>query len=121
MTKEEFILFIKILGFTNTWQSEDDKYSMATDIVGAPNQNLVAFADQLKIEIVDDIAQLSLSQMSTHIMLGKSFGNFHLPTFGDDGDFQLELFLSFVLGSFNKKPSHIVQFMRDMRIKNILK
>jgi hypothetical protein len=50
-----------------------------------------------------------------------SFGNFSLKTFGDDGDIQLELFLSFILGSFNKKPSHIVQFMRDMRIKNILK
>ncbi len=120
MTKEEFIFFIKILGFTNTWQSEDDKYSMATDIVGAPNQNLVAFADQLKIEIVDDIAQLSLSQMSSHMIAGKKFGNFSIKTFGDKGDIQLELFLSFILGSFNKKPDHIVRFMRDMKIKNIL-
>jgi len=120
MTKEEFILFIKILGFTNTWQSLDDKYSMATDIFSPPNQNFMSFADQLKIEIVDDIVHLSLSQMSSHIMAGKNFGNFSLKTFGDKGDFQLELFLSFILGSFNKKPNHIVQFMRDMKIKNIL-
>ncbi len=120
MTKEEFILFIKILGFTNTWQSIDDKYSMATDVVGAPNQNFMSFADQLKIEIVDDIAQLSLSQMSTHMVAGKSFGNFSLKNFGDKGDIQLEIFLSFILDSFNKKPEHIVRFMRDMKIKNIL-
>jgi hypothetical protein len=80
----------------------------------------MAFTDQLKISIDGELVQLSLSQISTHMMAGKSFGNFSLKTFGDDGDIQLELFLSFILGSFNKKPSHIIQFMRDMRIKNIL-
>jgi hypothetical protein len=122
MTKEEFILFIEILGFTQTWGSDSNAFSLSTDVIGKPNQNYMAFADQLKISLGEKgLVQLSLSQMSTHIMSGKSFGNFHLSTFGDDGDFQLELFLSFILGSFNKKPSHIVQFMRDMRIKNILK
>jgi len=43
-----------------------------------------------------------------------------LKTFGDDGDIQLELFLSFILGSFNQKPKHILQFIRDRKIKNIL-
>ena len=121
ITKEEFINFIKILGFTETWSSNLNGYSLSTDVVGAANLNAMAFTDQLKIEIVDDLAHLSLSQMSTHIMAGKNFGNFSLKTFGDKNDFQLEIFLSFILGSFNKKPSHIVQFMRDMRIKNILK
>jgi hypothetical protein len=55
------------------------------------------------------------------MMAGKSFGNFSLETFGDEGDLQVEIFISFILGSFNKKPNHILQFMRDMRIKNILK
>jgi hypothetical protein len=54
------------------------------------------------------------------MMAGKSFGNFSLKTFGDDGDIQLELFLSFILGSFNQKPKHILQFIRDRKIKNIL-
>ena len=123
MTKEEFILFIEILGFTETWKSDSNSFTMATDVVGQPNQNYMAFSDQLKILIDDKIGlvQLSLSQMSTHMMAGKNFGNFSLKTFGEEGDFQLELFLSFILGSFNKKPNHIVQFMRDMKIKNILK
>jgi hypothetical protein len=121
MTKEEFVLFIEILGFTQTWGSDSNSFTLATDVFGKPNQNYMAFTDQLKISIDGELVQLSLSQISTHMMTGKSFGNFSLKTFGDDGDIQLELFLSFILGSFNKKPSHIVQFMRDMRIKNILK
>lgn len=122
MTKEEFVLFIGILGFTQTWSSNSNSFSLSTDVVGKPNQNYLAFADQLKISIDDKLglAQLSLSQMSTHMMAGKSFGNFSLKTFGEKGDIQLELFLSFILGSFNKKPKHIVQFMRDMKIENIL-
>jgi hypothetical protein len=121
MTKEEFILFIKVLGFTETWRTNPDGYSLSTDVIGKPNQNYMTFADQLKITLDErGLAQLSLSQMSTHMMSGKSFGFFQLETFGNEGDFQLELFLSFILGSFNKKPNHIIQFMRDMRIKNIL-
>ncbi len=121
MTKKEFIELIEELGFINTWQSIDDKYHMETDIVGLPNQNGMAFIDQLKIEIVDDIVQLSLSQMSSHMMAGKNFGNFSLKTFGDKNDFQLEIFLSFILGSFNNKPAHIIRYMRDKKIENILK
>ena len=121
MTKEEFIIFIKVLGFTETWSSEPNGYSLSTDVIGKPNQNYMTFADQLKITLDEKgSVQLILSQMSTHMMSGKSFGIFQLETFGNEGDFQLELFLSFILGSFNKKPNHIIQFMRDMRIKNIL-
>jgi hypothetical protein len=116
MTKAEFVLFIEILGFTQTWGSDSNSFTLATDVFGKPNQNY----DQLKISIDGELVQLSLSQISTHMMAGKSFGSFSLKTFGDDGDIQLELFLSFILGSFNKKPNHIIQFMRDMRIKNIL-
>ena len=122
MSKEDFIEFIKELGFTQTWGSNSNSFSLSTDVIGKPNQNYMAFADQLKITLYDEygIAQLSLSQMSTHMMAGKSFGNFSLKTFGDDNDFQVEIFMSFILGSFNKKPNHILQFMRDRKIKNIL-
>ena len=110
MTKKEFIEFIKELGFINTWQSIDDKYHMETDIV-----------DQLKIIIIDGIVQLSLSQMSSHITAGKNFGNFSLKTFGDKNDLQLMLFMSFVKGSFKKVPDKIIQYIRDKKIKDILK
>jgi len=123
MTKEQFIEFIKELGFINTWQSIDDKYHMETDIVGQPNQNGMAFVDQLKISFDDEraCAQLSLSQMSSHMMAGKNFGSFSLKTFGDDNDFQLEIFLSFIKGSFKNPPSNIIQYMRDRKIMDILK
>ena len=130
MTKEEFILFIEELGFTQTWQSFEDSFSLATDVVGNTNQNAttmlrnaMAFADQLKVSIDDErgLVQLSLSQMSSHMMAGKNFGNFSLKTFGDDNDFQLEIFLSFIKGAFKNPPNNIIQYMRDKKIRDILK
>ena len=123
MTKEEFIQFIKKLGFTQTWGNNKNGYSLATDVVGNPNQNAMAFADQLKISLDDErgLVQLSLSQMSSHMMSGKNFGNFSLKTFGDDKDLQLEIFLSFVKGAFKKPPNIIIQYMRDKKIRDILK
>ncbi len=123
MTKEEFIIFIYDLGFTQTWGNDKTGYSLATDVVGNPNQNAMAFADQLKISLDNErgLAQLSLSQMSSHMMAGKNFGNFSLKTFGDDNDFQLEIFLSFIKGAFNNPPKNIIQYMRDKKIRDILK
>lgn len=124
MTKEEFISFIKEVGFTQTWQSEGNSFSMSTDVVGLPKySNYTAFADQLKITISDehDLFQLSLSQMSSHMMAGKNFGNFSLKTFGNKNDFQMEIFMSFIKGSFKKVPDSIIQFMRDRKISDILK
>lgn len=122
MTKEDFIEFIKDLGFTQTWQTESNRFSMNTDI---GSTNIMSYADQLIIHIDDshNLFQLSLSQMA---LLGrlpaisKNFGNFSLETFGDENDLQLEIFLSFILGSFNTKPKKIIQYMRDKKIKNIL-
>ena len=123
MTKEEFIEFIKELGFTQTWGNNPNSFSLTTDVIGNPNQNAMAFADQLKVSIDDErgLVQLSLSQMSSHMMAGKNFGNFSLKTFGDDNDFQLEIFLSFIKGSFKKTPNNIIQYMRDKKITDILK
>ena len=123
MTKEEFIEFIKDLGFAQTWGIDSKSFSLITDVVGNPNQNLMAFADELKISIDDKrgLVQLSLSQMSTHMMAGKNFGNFQLSTFGDEGDFQLEIFLSFIKGAFKNPPKNIIQYMRDKKIMDILK
>jgi hypothetical protein len=121
--KEEFISFIKDLGFTQTWSSDSNGYSLATDVIGNPNQNAMAFADQLKISFDGErgLVQLSLSQMSTHMMAGKNFGNFQLSSFGNDGDFQLEIFMSFIKGAFKKPPKNIIQYIRDRKIRDILK
>lgn len=123
MTKEEFIEFIKELGFTQTWSTGPNSFSMPTDIVGLHNQNYQAFADQLSIYINDDkkMFQLSLKQMSGHMVAGKNFGYFDMKTFGDKNDLQLMLFMSFVKGSFKKVPDKIIQYIRDKKIKDILK
>jgi len=127
MTKVEFIKFIKELGFTEAYQSDGSGplnfFSMTTDVVDQPNYNHMSFRNELKISLDDDreLVQLSLSKMSNHMMSGKSFGNFSLRTFGDKDDFQLEIFLSFILNSFNEKPKSILQLMRDKKIENILK
>jgi hypothetical protein len=121
MTKEDFILFIEELEFTQTWGNNPNSFSLATDVVGY--QFSVDFADQLRVSIDDErgLVQLSLSQMSSHMMAGKNFGNFSLKTFGDEDDFQLEIFLSFIKGAFKKPPNNIIQYMRDKKISDILK
>ena len=102
---------------------DSKSFSLITDVVGNTNQNSMAFADELKISIDDKrgLVQLSLSQMSTHMMAGKNFGNFQLSSFGNDGDFQLEIFMSFIKGAFKKPPKNIIQYIRDRKIRDILK
>ena len=123
MKKEEFLEFIKELGFSQTWQTKPNSFSMTTDVVSQPNQNLMAFADQLNIHFddINGLVQLSLSQMSTHMIVGKNFGNFQLKTFGEKDDLQIQIFMSFVKGAFKNPPNNIIQYMRDKKIKNILK
>jgi len=125
MTNEDFIEFIKELGFSQTWGVDSLGFSLSTDIVGKPNSNYIAFSDQLKViidsRLGDDFFQLSLSQMSSHMMVGKNFGRFSLKTFGDKDDLQMEIFFSFIKGSFNKVPDNIIQYMRDKKITDILK
>jgi len=121
MTNEDFIEFIKELGFSQTWGVDSLGFSLSTDIVGKPNSNYIAFSDQLKVIIDDDFFQLSLSQMSSHMMVGKNFGRFSLKTFGDKDDLQMEIFFSFIKGSFNEVPDGIIKYMRDKKITDILK
>ena len=123
MTREEFITFIEQLGFDQTWQSNTNYYILSTDKIGIGlSNNLTSRFDMLSVTLNDEygIAQLSLSQMSSNMSAGKNFGNFSLKTFGQKDDFQLEIFMSFIKGSFNEVPITITQYMRDMNIKNIL-
>jgi len=117
MTKEKFIEFIIDLGFCS--ESNNNYYSLLTDV---RTMSHTSFPDLLNITLNDEyrIAQLSLSHMDLNIISGKNFGNFSLKTFGNEVDFQLELFLSFISGSFNKVPDSITKYMRDKRIKDIL-
>lgn len=119
MKREEFITFIEQLGFDQTWQSNKNYYILYTDKIGIGLSNGLKGFDMLSVTLDDEygIAQLTLSQMSN---VGKNFVNFSLKTFGQKDDFQLEIFMSFITGSFGKLPITITQYMRDMKIKNIL-
>ena len=121
MTREEFITFIEQLGFDQTWQSNTNYYILYTD-QSLQNSLFTSRFDMLSVTLNDeyDIAQLALSQMSSNMSTGKNFGNFSLKTFAQKDDFQLEIFMSFIASSFDKLPNTITQYMRDMKIKNIL-
>lgn len=123
MNKTNFIEFIKELGFAQVWQTNPNYFSLTTDVIGLANQNYQAFCDQLNVHLDDEneLAQLSLSQLSTHMSAGKSFGRFDLKTFGEPGDFQMQIFMGFVKGAFKNPPNNIIQYMRDKKIKSILK
>lgn len=112
MTKENFIEFIKELGFSQTWLEKPNLFSFKTDV----ENNYLNINIDYKLELF----QLQETKMWNNLQSGKNFGNFSLKNFGEEGDFQLELFLSFIKGSFNKVPNQITQFMRDKKIKDIL-
>jgi hypothetical protein len=123
MIREDFITFIEQLGFEQTWQSNPNYYILYTDKIGIGlSNNQLSRFDMLGVTLNDElgIAQLNLAQMSSNMSAGKNFGNFSLKTFGQKDDFQLEIFMSFITSSFNKLPNTITQYMRDMKIKNIL-
>ena len=124
MIKENFIFFIKQLGFDQTWKSNPNYYILSTDNIGIGlSNNQPSRFDTLSVTLNDEygLAQLALSQMSSNMTAGKNFGNFSLKTFGDKGDFQLEIFLSFIKGAFKNPPKNIIQYMRDEKIMDILK
>jgi hypothetical protein len=112
MTKEYFIEFIKELGFSQTWLEKPDSFSFKTDV---ENNYL-----NINIDYNLGLFQLQETKMWSNMQSGKNFGNFSLKTFGNENDFQLEFFLSFIKGSFNKVPDSITQYVRDKKIKNIL-
>ena len=123
MIREDFITFIEQLGFDQTWQSNPNYYILYTDKIGIGlSNNQLGRFDMLGVTLNDrlGIAQLNLAQMSSNMSGGKNFGNFSLKTFGQKDDFQLEIFMSFIVSSFDKLPNTITQYMRDMKIKDIL-
>lgn len=115
MTREEFIDFIKEIGFTQSWTTNPDNYTLLTDKI-----NPTGFIDALVIYISEGSAHLSVTQNTTQFISGRSFGKFTLDTFGKFGDFQQELFISFIKGSFGKVPENITEYLRDKKIKDIL-
>lgn len=112
MTKLELIDLIKELGFSQTWSENPNLFSMRTDIGD----------NYLNVNIDDRLGffKLQETKMWSNMQSGKSFGSFNLKKFGDRTDFQLELFLRFIKGSFNVAPNSINQYIRDEKIKDIL-
>ena len=80
MSKEDFIEFIKELGFTQTWGSNSNSFSLSTDVIGKPNQNYMAFADQLKISIdngyYDDIQFINVLEKKLNNINYQKFNYF---------------------------------------------
>jgi hypothetical protein len=110
MIKSDFIALITIIGF---------KLDFNGYKIGMNHQSLdISFIDDLRF-------QLSQTMINGGIVTGKSFGIFDLKTFGDNSDFQMEIFLSFINGAFIKetgKPNlKVIEYIRDNKIQDILK
>lgn len=114
MTKQDFIEFIKELGFNQTWQEKPDHFDLRVSSSDYDFLNISIYDDEL------EMFQLQGSKMWSNMASGRNFGNFSLKKFGDKNDLQLEIFMSFIIGSFDKVPLAITQYMRDKKIENIL-
>lgn len=100
MIKDKFLEMINSLGFK---KSSERSYYLITDRL----EEVVIIMGQT------DHFQLNIEK--------SSFGNFNLTTFGHINDLQMEIFFSFLINSFDSTPSFIIEYMRDRKIKNILK
>jgi hypothetical protein len=128
MTELEFIKFIHQLGFIKTWEIEPNSFHMKTD-----KGDGISNHSQLTIVLSNDDSWISSRPKSKKIKLYleditnngmpsfKSFGTFDLESFGSVSDLQIQLFFSFIIGSFNTAPVKVLEYMRDEKIKNILK
>lgn len=76
-------------------------------------------------EILSARFQLSMISITPKMQHGKNFGIFDLSTFGEQDDFQMPIFLSFLNGIFlsenGKKNAKITEYIRDWNIKDLLK
>lgn len=116
MTKTDFIALITNIGFELGYND----YKIALEEPSGMSHH------SLGITFIDDMRfQLSQSKIIGGSLSGKSFGIFDLKTFGDDGDFQIELFFSFINGAFiketGKKNLKVTEYIRDNKLKDILK
>lgn len=126
MTKLDFVKLLSELGF---WSGYNN-----TMLLEIPSNKTPFNLQQLAVHFVEGDLQFTLQlekilglqwQLSNGMQTGTSYGVFQLESFGEPGDLQMELFLSFINGAFRKETGNphqkTTEYIRDKNIQDILK
>lgn len=122
MSKEEFIDWIESLGFKQTWQSNSDEYSIFIKLdknnpIVSPKLYFNFYDNEIGI-YYSNFSNNMLSNGSNNIMFGSNLGRFPLSSIGE---FEKLLIVTKLSEYFDELPSQFKSFLRDSKIKNILR
>lgn len=115
MSKEEFIDWIESLGFSRTWESTPDEYSIFIDGDKGVLSSLIS--QKLYFHIDIDETRIYYSDFSGNMSFGSNLGRF---PFSSIGDFEKHLIVTKLSEYFDELPAQFKLFLRDSKIKNIL-
>ena len=112
MTKEEFISWITDLGFCKTWDSESE-YSIF------PGEGISGIFSEMLYFTVDDLdIRVYYSNFKNGMSYGSNLGHFLL---NDIGYLEKSIILTALLKHFDEIPIGFKKYLRDEKIKNILR
>lgn len=122
MSKEEFIDWIKSLGFSRTWQSIPDEYSIypkASESVKSTGLNNHPLSGPKVYFTIDyDEIRIYYSNFSNNMSFGSNIGRFPLSSIGD---YERLLIVNKLSEYFTELPNGFKEFLRDAKLKNILR
>ena len=116
MTKEEFISWITDLGFCKTWDSESE-YSIFPGEGILPGYSGI-FSEKLYFTVGDLDIRVYYSNFKNGMSYGSNLGHFPLA---DIGYLEKSIILTVLLKHFDEIPIGFKKYLRDDKIKNILR
>lgn len=115
MSKEEFIDWIKSLGFSRTWETNDSEYSI---FPGDNNVSTHLLGPKVYFTIDYDEIRIYYSNFSNNMSFGSNIGRFPLSSIGD---YERLLIVNKLSEYFTELPNGFKEFLRDAKLKNILR
>jgi len=115
MNKEEFIDWIKSLGFSRTSLVSHDEYSI---FPGENNVRVHLLGPKVYFTIDYDEIRIYYSNFSNNMSFGSNIGRFPLSSIGD---YERLLIVTKLSEYFTELPNGFKEFLRDAKIKNILR
>ena len=113
-----FILVVFVLQGCKSYTSNIILKAEPTDVNWKSSYEKAVIENPIK---VGDKIQYSIYTNQGESIIDPSGTLMPSKSFGDDNDLQIEIFMSFIKGAFNTPPNNIIQYMRDKKIKDILK
>ena len=118
MTKEQFISWITDLGFCKTWDSESEYSIFPGEGVEIANSSKYIFSEKLYFTVDDLDIRVYYSNFKNGMSYGSNLGHFPLA---DIGYLEKSIILTVLLKHFDEIPIGFKKYLRDDKIKNILR